>query len=176
MPTIELSNLDKRHPGVSEGIAMSYCEAARVCLARHHKPPKTFNLTYDSASMTADADWAPPTQLLEAAWNNTIDTTEAAAYCVALAAIEITDGLYAIYRAETRSGADYYLGPKGIEPEDLENLVRLEVSGIDKATPHLIATRLRQKLQQIKNGASNVPGIASVVAFDQLAVASASMS
>jgi hypothetical protein len=175
MPTLHLSNLDKRHPGVSHGIAMCYREAAQVCLGRHHKPPKTFSLTHDSAKVAADADWSPPSQVLRVAWNNTIDATEAAAYCIALAAVEITNGLYAIYRAETQSGADYYLAPEGVEAEDLENLVRLEVSGIDKATPHLIATRLKQKLQQLKNGASNTPGIASVVAFDQLAVASASM-
>jgi hypothetical protein len=117
-----------------------------------------------------------PSQVLRAAWNNAIDATEAAAYCIALAAVEVTNGLYAIYRAETQSGADYYLAPKGVEAEDLENLVRLEVSGIDKATPHLIAARLKQKLQQVKNGAPNTPGIASVVAFDLLAVASASIS
>jgi hypothetical protein len=172
MPTIELSNLDKRHPGVSQGIAISYCEAARICLARHHKPPKTFNLTHNSAKMTADTDWTPPSQLLKAAWNNTIDATEAAAYGVALAAVEITGGLYAIYRAETRSGADYYLAPEGVEAEDLESLIRLEVSGMDKATPQTIATRLKQKLDQLKDGKSNTPGIASIVAFDQLAVVS----
>ena len=124
---------------------------------------------------SADVDWSPPTQALRAAWNNTIDATEMAAYCVALAAVELTTGLYAIYRAETQSGADYYLAPEGVEVGDLEELIRLEVSGIDKATPQLIATRLKQKLQQLKNGASNIPGIASVVSFDQLAVASASM-
>ena len=154
---------------------MSYREAAQVCLGRHHKPPSSFNLIHDSAKTAADADWSPPSQGLQAAWNNTIDATEAAAYCVALAAIEITNGLYAIYRAETQSGADYYLAPEGAQPEDLESLVRLEVSGMDKATPQTIAARLKQKLQQIENGASNTPGIASVVAFDQLAVESVSL-
>lgn len=122
--------------------------------------------------MTADTDWTPPSQLLQAAWNNAIDATEAAAYGVALAAIEITAGLYAIYRAETQSGADYYLAPEGVEAEDLENLIRLEVSGIDRASPQTIAARLKQKLNQLKDGKSNTPGIASIVAFDQLAVVS----
>ncbi len=175
MPTLQLSDLDKRHPGISHGIALSYREAAQVCLARHHKPPKAFSLTCDSANIAADADWRPPPQALQAAWNNAIDATEWAAYCVALAAVEITNGLYAIYRAETQSGADYYLAPAGAEADDLENLVRLEVSGIDEATPGTIATRLKQKLEQLKKGPSNTPGIASVVAFDQLVVSSGSM-
>jgi hypothetical protein len=175
MPTLQLSNLDQRHPGISHGIATSYREAAQVCLGRHHKPPKNFTIVHDSIHDTADADWSPPSQSLRAAWNNVIDATEAAAYCIALAAVEITNGLYAIYRAETQSGADYYLAPEGAEVEDLENLIRLEVSGIDKATPHLIAVRVKQKLQQMKNGASNTPGIASVVAFDQLSISIASM-
>lgn len=176
MPILQLSNLDKRHPGISHGIATSYQEAAEVCLGRHHKPPKSFSLTHDAVGLTADATWAPPSKALCAAWNNTIDATEAAAYCIALAAVEVTSGLFAIHRAETGSGADYYLAPQGVAPEDLEKAVRLEVSGIDKAvTPGLIAARLKQKLQQVKKGKSNTPGIASVVAFDQLAVASASL-
>ena len=119
MPTLQLSNLDARHPGVSHGIAMCYKEAAQVCLERHHKPPKVFSLTLDSVNVTADADWSPPSPALQAAWNNSIDATEAAAYCIALAAVEITNGLYAIFRAETQSGADYYLAPEGVEAGDL---------------------------------------------------------
>src|SRR5690242_5820381 len=122
MPTLQLSNLEKRHPGVSYGIARSYREAAQVCLARHHKPPKTFNLVHDAVSEAVDATWQPPSKALVAAWNNAIDATESAAYCIALAAVEITNGLHAIFRAETGSGADYYLGPCGAEPSDLENL------------------------------------------------------
>jgi hypothetical protein len=175
VPTIELSDLDKRHPGVSHGLALAYCEAAEVCLGRHHQPPKPFSLTHNGVASSADTNWSSPSQQLQAQWANTIDATEAGAYCVALAAIELTSGLYAIFRAETQSGADYYLGPFGAEPDDLENLIRLEVSGIDTATPALVLARLNKKIEQLKNGASNTPGIASVVGFSQLVVASADM-
>lgn len=175
MPTIELSNLDKRHPGVSHGLALSYCEAAEVCLGEHHQPPKPFNLTHNGVTSSADSSWVPPNQQLKAQWANKIDATEFGAYCVALAAVELTSGLCAIFRAETQSGADYYLGPPGADASDLENLIRLEVSGIDKATPALVLARLGKKIEQLKNGASNTPGIASVVGFSQLVVASADM-
>lgn len=171
---MQLSNLDKRHPGVSQGIAMAYREAAEVCLGRHGRPPSVFSLIHDDGSaVVVDVDWSVPSSSLMSAWANVIDATEFGAYCVALAAVEITCDLYAVYRAETQSGADYYLAPKDFNATDLEDLVRLEVSGIDKSTPQIIASRLRQKLQQIRRGASNTPGIASIVVFDQLVVISA---
>ena len=175
MPALQFSDLDKRHPGISHGIALSYWEAARVCLGRHHSPPASFNITFDDSSMTASVDWSPPPMDLKAAWNNAIDATEQAACCIAIAATELAYGLHAVIRAETLSGADYYLAPAGSDAEDVENLIRLEISGIDKATPQLIQTRLRQKIKQLQNGAANTPGIASVVGFDQMAVASATM-
>ena len=94
---------------------------------------------------------------------------------VALAVAELTNVLYAMYRAETQSGADYYLAPRGAEANDLESLIRLEVSGMDRATPQTIAARLAQKLQQLQDGKSNTPGIASIVAFDQPIVVSADL-
>src|SRR5579872_2999893 len=148
MAKIELSHLEKRHRGISEGIALAYSEAAQVCLGRHHSPPCVVRITLNGVETNAEADWMPPTERLKDAWRNSIDTTEYGAYCLALAAIEVTSGLFAIYRAETKSGADYYLTPKGTSPPDLENLVRLEVSGIDRGTPQGVESRLRQKLQQ----------------------------
>jgi hypothetical protein len=41
------------------------------------------------------------------AWANTTDTTETGAYGIAIAAVEVTDGLVTVARAETRTGADY---------------------------------------------------------------------
>ncbi|MEQ9449466.1 MAG: hypothetical protein RLN70_11270 [Rhodospirillaceae bacterium] len=122
--------------------------------------------------MEAEAHWVSPSARLQAAWGNQIDTTEAGAYCIALAAIEITCGLYAVSRAETKSGADYYLAPTGSAPTDLESLIRLEVSGIDAGDSKTVATRLAQKIKQLQSGTSNTPGIASIVGFNQLVVQS----
>jgi hypothetical protein len=136
---LRIQDLESRHPGVTTGVAMGYREAAEVCLDRHHEPPT--DVTVDRGKqINAVADWQVPDERTKRAWANEIDTTEAGAYCVALAAIELTDNLVAVRRAETHTGADYYVAPKGASPIDLEDAFRLEVSGMDEGTPSLAKT------------------------------------
>ena len=99
------------------------------------------------------------------AWANVIDTTEAGAYACALAAVELADGLVAVRRAETLTGADYYVAPPGNSPDDLEECLRLEVSGVDRGPERAIEQRLGAKLAQAAAGNSNLPALASVVGF-----------
>lgn len=72
--------------------------------------------------------------------------------------------MIAVHRAETRTGADYYIAPVGVGLEDLEHWWRLEVSGThsDKSE---VKRRLRVKLEQAKQGKSNLPALASVIGF-----------
>ena len=163
-PSLRLHDLDQRHPGVSRGVSVGYSEAASVCLDRHHAPPVDLNIERPTP-IEVSAEWTPPDDGVKRAWANETDTTEAGAYCVALAAVETTDGLVAIARAETRTGADYYLGPQGASPDDLEKSHRLEVSGVDDGSPSLVKTRLRQKMEQAAAGRSSLPAIAAVVGF-----------
>lgn len=69
----------------------------------------------------------------------------------------------ALSRAETRTGADYYVGQPG--SFDLEAAYRLEVSGIDAGDPTQARSRLREKLNQAAEGNSSLPAFASVVGF-----------
>lgn len=163
--TLRLHDLHLRHLGVSQGISIAYSEAASVCLSRHHASPIDM-VVERQLSNVMSASWVPPTAALQAAWANETDTTEAGAYCVALAAVEECDGLLAISRAETKSGADYYLAPDGGEADDLESTRRLEVSGMNFGTEAKLRQRLAQKLQQAKSGKSNTPAIAAVVCFE----------
>jgi hypothetical protein len=104
------------------------------------------------------------------AWANDIDTTESGAYGVCLAAVEVEEQLVAVKRAETLTGADWYVAPTGTEPDDLERCFRLEISGVDTGGRVIVETRLRQKVDQTRRGASNLPAIASVVGFKERAV------
>jgi hypothetical protein len=79
--------------------------------------------------------------------------------------IELMRGLVAVRRAETKTGADYYLGPIGSSLDDLEESYRLEVSGTDEGIGSAIEARLKQKIHQALIGNSNLPAIASVVGF-----------
>jgi len=171
---IRIQDLDARHPGVTAGVALSFREAAEVCFARHHSPPTDLKVERGK-EITATAEWQTPDARTKHAWANEIDTTEAGAYCVALAALELTDDLVAVRRAETHTGADYYVAKKGTSAGDLEDAFRLEVSGIDEGNQTSVKTRLRQKLDQTARGRSSLPAIAAVVAFSppQVAIADA---
>ncbi len=167
------SDLSTRHVGVSVGLSSGYAEAASVCLDRHHTSPATFQLVDNTQGEVAQADWVSADERTKRAWANADDATEAGAYAVALAGIEAMPGLVAVRRAETRTGADYYLVEPNGTLEDLEASFRLEVSGTDAGGPSVIDSRLRQKVEQARKGNSNLPAVASVVGFAALRVVSA---
>ena len=162
---LAFTDLDRRHAGVSPGLAATFAEAVRVCLDRHHRSPSTFRVTGNQSEHRATLEWQGAGDRLNAAWANTDDATEYGAYGLSLAAIESTRGLVAVRRAETRTGADYYLGLPGADPEDLEFAFRLEVSGTDLGNEAAIQARVREKLEQARLGHSNLPAIAAVAGF-----------
>jgi hypothetical protein len=86
---------------------------------------------------------------------------------VCLAAVEEWQGLVAIKRAETRTGADYYVGLVG---QDFEKALRLEVSGVDRGDANEVSRRLQRKVEQARRGLSNLPAMAVVVGFQALLV------
>ncbi len=73
-------------------------------------------------------------------------------------------GLFAVSRAETRTGADYYLALKK-DSGDMEKVSRLEIAGSDKGDSAALDYRLRQKIEQARRGDSNLPALAGVVGF-----------
>ncbi len=161
----ELSTIrHPRHPGVSAALCEALSEATRVCLARHHEPPRTeFSVECLGNSSTRGLLWESPDDTAMRAWNNRDDATRDAAYIVSIAAVEKELGLVAISRAETRSGVDYYVGRPGAV--DLEEAIRLEVSGVDHGDLSSVRRRLREKEQQALRGDSPLPAYASVVGF-----------
>lgn len=173
--TLPLEQLAERHPGLTEAVAGAYVEAAAVCLQRHHHSPADVSVELDSETTVCVAQWEQPTERTRGAWANEIDATEGAAYGVSLAAIELVRGMVAIRRAETRTGADYYIAPIGSQPDDLEDSLRLEVSGTDHGNAAAIRARVLQKKSQLRAASGNLPAIASVVGFKELAVVIASV-
>jgi hypothetical protein len=162
---LPLTGMSDRHPGLTEPIAASYYEAMRVCLDRHHASPTEFNVHTGTKRVQAMVEWEATDERARGAWANDIDATEAGAYACALAAVELTGGLVAIRRAETGTGADYYIGPPDTPLDDLEGCLRFEVSGIDRNTAAAVARRLQQKIEQAATGNSNLPAMAGVVGF-----------
>ena len=164
-PSLPFHDMGERHHGLTTAVAEYLTEGARVCLDRHHRSPVDFEITNSREKSTALAKWSRTDARPRGAWANEIDTTEAGACAFTLAAVELSNGLAAVHRAETKTGADYYLAPAGTTPEDLEGCIRLEVSGVDRGASSDVAKRLREKLDQVGRGASNLPALAGVVGF-----------
>jgi hypothetical protein len=154
----------ERHQALTPAVASSYLEAARVCLDRHHSSPKEFILEDNKVESIAKVEWEVADTRVQAAWANVDDATRDGAYALAIAATELLRGMVAVHRAETRTGADYYIASLGEELEDLEHWWRLEVPGthLDKSE---VKRRLRVKLEQAKQGKSNLPALAAVIGF-----------
>lgn len=163
-PILPLRDMETRHAGLTAAIATGNLEAATVCLDRHHAPPTVFLLD-NGSPLEVNVEWTPADQRCRDAWNNVTDTTEAGAYACALAATELVEGLVAVRRAETGTGADYYVAPPGTDRTDFENCLRLEVSGTQAPDPLSLVRRLNRKLAQAEDGKSNLPAMAAVVGF-----------
>ena len=163
-PILPLRNMETRHTGLTAAIAAGNLEAATVCLDRHHAPPTAFLLD-NGSQLQVKVEWTPADQRCRDAWNNLTDATEAGAYACALAATELVEGLVAVRRAETGTGADYYIAPPGTGGTDLESFLRLEVSGTQATDPSSLVRRLDRKLEQARKGMSNLPAFAAVVGF-----------
>ena len=150
-----------KHIGVTKALSESYEEAAAVCLCGQFVPPTQFEITWSDSVTQRFLLWRQPTDVEKRAWANNIDCVEAAAYGVALSAVEATLGLVAIERAATRSGADYYVAAS--QGDYLEDAVRLEISGTASSDVGRIRDRLKSKLRQVAHPSD--PSLACVVSF-----------
>ena len=165
---LNLDGMDQRHRGLTPPVAASYQEAASVCLSRHHTPPVTVLLSDNGHESSADLMWTAPDARTEGAWANETDATRDGAYACVIAGVEEARGLFAVRRTETGTGADYYVGPSGAGVHDLEDCIRLEISGVDAGDYRVIHTRLLGKVAQAKAGNSSLPALAGVIGFSAL--------
>ena len=162
--SLPLHDMAERHYGLTPELASSYLQAASVCLDRHHEPPEEFLLKSVNTEQQVLVEWDPPDNRCRSAWANNDDATRDGAYACAIAASELSLGLFAVRRAETLTGADYYVAPLNRAAEDLEDCLRLEVSGTN-LEEYEVKRRLRLKVKQAKDGKSNLPALAVVVGF-----------
>lgn len=162
---LNLEAMHERHRALTPAVAGSYQEAAAVCLNRHHVPPMQVTLSDNGTESPAEVTWIPPDLRTRDAWANGTDATEAGAYGCVIVGVEELRHLVAVRRADTGTGADYYVGPAGAGENDLEDCVRLEVSGVDAGDRREVARRVLRKVQQARDGSSSLPALAGVIGF-----------
>jgi hypothetical protein len=169
---LEIQDLASLHPGIPRSTSPYYAAAAAVCLQRRHRPPKDVAVELDGLTEIYEATWLIPTSDEMRSFANYDEATRDGAYCVALAAAHAHLAHVALRRTEGATGADWFLVPLGSEIADdqeldleREDLLRLEVSGIDADNPTKMHGRLREKVQQARRGRSPFPAYAVVVGF-----------
>jgi hypothetical protein len=163
MPNLRFEDLAERHD-IDPHQLQGYANAAKVRLEAHHTSPVNFEVGCRGETVIYEVNWAPIDDKLRRSYNNADDAKRDGAYVMAFAAVEDLEGMVSIGRAETKTGADYYVAPAGTNPSDLENAFRLEVSGTD-GTPAEARQRLKEKQEQTRKGAGTEPAIAAVVGF-----------
>jgi hypothetical protein len=162
---LPLDNMAERHRGLTPEVAAAYVQAARVCLDRHHESPTEFSIHREDRVIPTMVVWGVTDQRTRAAWANETDTTEQGAYAMVLAAVELTHGMVALRRAETTTGADYYVGLPQTRTQGFETMYRLEIAGRDRASDRIVYGTLLEKVEQARKGRSNLPAMAGVVGF-----------
>ena len=115
-PKLRLESLHERHTGLTASLSGTFCEAASVCLSRHHDSPINMDIVNNGITNIHMVEFPKPDVRALNAWANDIDTTENGAYGVSLAVVEVEEQLIAVRRAETLTGADWYVAPIGLTP------------------------------------------------------------
>jgi hypothetical protein len=162
---LRIDEMHERHRGLTQPIAAAYQEAATVCLNRYHVSPVEITLADNGTVTVAELRFVTPDARMMDAWANTTDTTRDGAYCCVIAGVELLRSLFAVRRAETGTGADYYVGRQGAGQDDLEDCLRLEVSGVGDGDLNEVRKRLREKVAQVLRGDGSLPALAGVVGF-----------
>ena len=161
---IRLDTLNDRHNLTPARLAV-FREAASVCLSRHYQPPTVLALEDNGRRSTADLSWQDPDEQARATYANLHEAVEQGAYGCVLAGVDHLRGLVAVRRADTGTGADYYIGPSGSGADDLEDCLRLEISGVDAGEERDVRRRLLEKQHQARDGQSSLPALAGVIGF-----------
>ncbi len=156
---------------------LSLCsESAAVTLWRFHTPPRTEGkwLHRDHANEQANRSddttvvWNEPSMQLLETYGNAKEATEMGAYAVALAVADQL-GFTVLGRAGQTSGSDWIMIRKG-EPSN--DYYRLEVSGMAAIGQEKPEQRLARKVEQLRAGDLQRPGIAIVVRFEDVRIVS----
>jgi len=178
-PALALEGVAARHTGLTDEVWNYHHQAACVCLDRHHAPPQPFTVRLDETREQHPIVWVPAEAAARRAWADSTEATECGAYALTIACAERMAGLVVILKAESPSGADWYVAPPGTgvdtngDPDlDAPGVRRFEVSGVDVGP---VGARLTEKRQQLLRGRSDLPGIAAVVGFQRAIVEMESM-
>ena len=94
------------------------------------------------------------TSVLKSYWSDLVEATEYGAYGLALLLMNSLTGLRVIKRSGQGTGFDWWIGD---EDNVLQNMSRLEVSGILMGSARQIRDRASSKIRQVRKAAAATP-------------------
>ncbi len=143
-----------------------FAEAAAVCLDYHKHQQGILLDVYGDFETQFSLHWQKVTPLMRASRADMAYTVESGAYCLAMLAIEKITGLKVMRQSQKRTGFDYWLG--SFDGLIVQDMARLEVSGILSGTTGKVNKRMREKIQQTgRSDHFNIPAFVVVVEFSQ---------
>ena len=143
-----------------------FAEAAAVCLDHHGHPKEVV--------LAVEGDWEEKftlslpdvDQQMRDSRKDMEYTVESGAYCLAMMVIEKLTGLQVVKQSQKRTGFDYWLGDK--QAYGLQELARLEVSGILRGNKAQVNRRLKEKVEQTKKSDNlSLPAYVVVMEFSR---------
>jgi hypothetical protein len=166
--TLLLTELAKGLPAITPEFGSVLAQASAVCFEdQNHQNGVELGVegTYQAKYRVF---WQEVTDQMRRNWNDIDKATEHGAYGVAFLLIsDLTE--YTIADTSRRgTGFDYWLGKKeNNNGLPFQNKARLEVSGIRKGTDSIIASRVKQKLEQVGvSDSTSLPAYVVVVEFN----------
>ena len=162
---LSLAALATGMPGLTAASGQVLAEAAAVCLEdRRHLPGVRLPHT---GLMREDLfiDWPPVDEQSRRCYADMQEATERGACGVAILVVREVTGLVVVERSKKGTGFDYWLGEKDYDGLPFVGTSRLKVSGILTGTKTQVASRIREKKNQMNPTDQMAPGFVAVVEF-----------
>jgi hypothetical protein len=166
---LDLRDLEKGIPALTEALGRVHAEAAAVCLEDRKHPNSVQLIVRRIEDRSHFLQWSGVTEQMRRAYNDLERATELGAYGIAILLVRDLTGLTVIRQSRKGTGFDYWLGKNdGGNALVFQDTARLEVSGILSGTESQFTTRLKQKLKQTEaSDETRLPAYAVVVEFER---------
>jgi hypothetical protein len=168
---LSLATLAEGLPALTSVLGGVLAEAASVCLENQgHEITCRLQKRQEAEDQEFLLERIPITIQMRLAYNDLQEATELGACGVAILVARAMTGYTVIERCAKGTGFDYWLGTVATSDgtlEPLERKARLEVSGILQGNEATIEARAREKIQQTRRSAGELPAYAIVVEFSR---------
>ena len=168
MRILDLDQLKKRTPGITEAVGAYLAQATSFFLEEHGHKSGIIIEVNGLFKENFQVIWSDKVnERVRRSWRDNIEATEYAAVGISTLLIEFLLDLKIVERSYIGTYVDYILGEMSDDNSFFLQKAKLEVSGIGKETPtNTVNQRIRVKLNQVQKSADKeLPSYIIVVEF-----------